>query len=126
MKRISRYRKAMLALAVVAFAGAMVVSNTVDARGFGGGGFRGGGFRGGFGGGFHGFGGGFRGGFVGPGRFGFRPGFGYRRFGYRNRFFFGGAALGIGLGYGSCWRWVPTYWGWQRAWVCGYGGGWYY
>jgi hypothetical protein len=27
----------------------------------------------------------------------------------------------------SCWRWVPTYWGWQRVWVCGnpYGPFWY-
>jgi hypothetical protein len=87
VKRINLPRKAMLALAVVAFSAAMVAYDTGDARGFGGGGFRGGGFRGGFGGGFRGFGGGFRGGFVGPGRFGFRPGFGYRRFGFRNRFF---------------------------------------
>jgi hypothetical protein len=117
-------RKAILVLAVIAFSGAMVASDTGGARGFGGGGFHGGGFRGGFGG-FRGAGGGFRGGFIGPGRFGFRPGFGYRRFGYRNRFFFGGLGLGLGYGY-SCWRWVPTYWGWRRAWVCGYGSGWYY
>ena len=24
--------------------------------------------------------------------------------------------------YGSCWRWQFTPWGWQRIWVCGYGG----
>ena len=77
--RIKISRNAMIAVAVIAFSGAMVASDTGDARGFGGGGFHGGGFRGGgfrwgFGG-FRGFGGGFRGGFVGPGRFGFRPGF---------------------------------------------------
>jgi hypothetical protein len=133
MKQFGLSRKLMIALAVISFSAAMVASDTGDARGFGGGGFHGGGFRGGgFGGGFRGFGGGFRGGFVGPGRFGFRPGFGFRRFGFRNRFFFGrrfafaGVPFGVGLGYGSCWRWVPTYWGWQRAWVCGGGYGWYY
>jgi hypothetical protein len=73
----------------------------------------------------------FRTGFVGPGRFGFRPAFGVRpgfgpRFGFRNRFFFrnrfafAAVPFGVGLGYGaSCWSWVPTAWGWQRAWVCG-------
>jgi hypothetical protein len=138
------FRKMLFALAVVTLMGAMVASSTGDARGFGGGGFHGGfgggGFHGGFGGGgfrgggFHsgfvggGFrGGGFRGGFVGPGRFGFRPGFGFRRFGFFPRRRFAFAAVGLGLGYGaSCWRWVPTAWGWQRAWVCGYGGGWDY
>jgi hypothetical protein len=136
-------RRIMIALAAVTLAGATVASGTADARGFGGGDFRGGfgggGFRGGFG------GGGFRTGFVGPGRFGFRPGFGVRpgfgpRFGFRNRFFFrnrfafAAVPFGVGLGYGaSCWSWVPTSWGWQRAWVCGndyvgYGGygGWGY
>ena len=133
------FRKMLFALAAVTFVGATVASSTGDARGFGGGGFhggfggggfRGGGFHGGFvGGGFRG--GGFRGGFAGPGRFGFRPGFGFRRFGFfpRRRFAFAAVPFGVGLGYGygaSCWRWVPTAWGWQRAWVCGYGGGWDY
>jgi hypothetical protein len=22
------------------------------------------------------------------------------------------------VGVGSCWRWVPTRWGWHRVWVC--------
>ena len=57
-------RKVIIALAAVAFVGAVVASTTVDARmgGMGGGGFRGGG-------GFHaaGIGGGFRGGMAGGG-----------------------------------------------------------
>jgi hypothetical protein len=24
------------------------------------------------------------------------------------------------VGYGSCWTWRPTPWGWTRVWVCGY------
>ena len=144
--------KMMIVLAAVAFVGAMVGSDRADARGFGGGGFRGGGGSGGFrsasvGGGFRGAsfrggfvgpgrvafrpigvgfrGAGFRRGFVGPGRFAFRPGLGFRRFGFfpRRRFVFAAVPFGIGLGYGvSCWRWVPTAWGWERAWVCGYYG----
>jgi hypothetical protein len=132
-------RKMMIALAAVTFVGAMVASDAGDARGFGGGGFRGGGFGGGGfrGGGFRGGfgGGGFRGGFVGGGfrgagfRGGFigRPGFG-PRFGFRNRFFFRNRfafaavpfAVGAGFYGASCWSWVPTAWGWQRVWVCGY------
>jgi hypothetical protein len=23
------------------------------------------------------------------------------------------------IGVGSCWRWVPTRFGWHRVWVCG-------
>jgi hypothetical protein len=127
-------RKMMIALAALTFVGAMVASDTGDARGFGGGGFRGGGFGGGgFRGGFGG--GGFRGGFVGGGFRGaaFRPGFVGRpafgpRFGFRNRFFFrnrfafAAVPVGVGVGFygGSCWSWVPTAWGWQRAWLCDY------
>jgi hypothetical protein len=22
------------------------------------------------------------------------------------------------IGVGSCWRWVPTRWGWHKVWVC--------
>jgi hypothetical protein len=89
-------RKMMIALAAITFVGAVVATNTADARGFGGGGFRAGGFRGGFGGGFRGAG--VRSGFVGPGRFGFRPAFGLRfgfgpRFAFRNRVFFPPTAL---------------------------------
>jgi hypothetical protein len=54
---------------------------------------------------------------------------GFRRFGFfpRRRFAFAAVPFGIGLDYGvSCWRWVPTAWGWERAWVCGYGGDWGY
>ena len=107
----------------------------------GGGGFRGiggGGLRAGF------AGSAFRGGLVAPGRLAFRPGIGPRfgirsgigpRFGFRNRVFFANrffprrfarrfafAAVPFGIyGYGaSCWRWVPTAWGWERTWVCGY------
>src|ERR1700722_12702529 len=127
-------RKMVIALAALTFLGAMVACGGGDARGFGGGGFRGGGFGGGgFRGGFGG--GGFRGGFAGGGfrGAGFRPGFVGRpgfgpRFGFRNRFFFRNrfafAAVPFGVGAGfygaSCWSWVPTAWGWQRAWVCNY------
>jgi hypothetical protein len=130
-------RKMMIAFAAVTFVGAMVASDTGDARGFGGGGFHGGGFGGGafrgggFGGGFRdgGFSG-FRGGFVGNGfrgagfRGGFvgRPGFG-PRFGFRNhRFAFAAVPFAVGAGFygASCWRWAPTGWGWRRVWVCGY------
>ena len=94
-------RKMMITLAAVALVGSMVGSDTADARGFGGGGFRGGGgfggggFRSAFvGGGFRGAG--FRGGFVGPGRFAFRPGLGFRRFGFfpRRRFAFAAVPFG--------------------------------
>ncbi len=27
-------------------------------------------------------------------------------------------ATAIGVGYSSCWQWVPTRWGWHRVWVC--------
>jgi hypothetical protein len=27
-------------------------------------------------------------------------------------------ASAIGVGYSSCWQWVPTRWGWHRVWVC--------
>jgi hypothetical protein len=128
-------RKAMIALAALTFVGAMTASSTVDARAFGGGGFRAGGFGGG---GFRGFGGGglragfaggaFHRGLVAPGRVAFRSGIG-PRFGFRNRVFFGNrffhrrflyAAVPFGVYGASCWRWVPTAWGWERTWVCGY------
>jgi len=41
---------------------------------------------------------------------------GNRRF-HRGRFFVGGIGL-YGYGYGSCWRWVPTVYGYRRVWVC--------
>jgi len=120
-------RKTMIALAALTFVGAMTASSTGDARAFGGG-IRAGGFAGGA----------FRGGLVAPGRVAFRPGigprFGFRsgigpRFGFRHRVFFANrffarrfayAALPLGIYGASCWRWVPTAWGWQRTWVCGY------
>ena len=33
---------------------------------------------------------------------------------FRHRHFFATA-----IGVGSCWRWVPTRFGWHRVWVCG-------
>jgi hypothetical protein len=27
-------------------------------------------------------------------------------------------ATAIGVGFSSCWEWVPTRWGWHRVWVC--------
>jgi hypothetical protein len=116
-------RKMMIALAAVTFVGTMVASDTVDARGFGGGGFHGGfgggGFRSGFvGGGFRSAG--IRGGFIGhPGfgpRFGFRNRVFVRNHFVRNRFAFAAVPFVVGA---SCWRSVPTRWGWQRIWVCG-------
>jgi hypothetical protein len=125
-------RKTMIALAALTFVGAMTASSTGDARAFGGGGgfrvggFGGGGLRAGF------AGGAFRGGLVAPGRVAFRPGIG-PRFAFRNRVFFANrffprrfarrfafAALPLGIYGASCWRWVPTAWGWERTWVCGY------
>jgi hypothetical protein len=92
-------RKIMIALAAVAFAGAIAMSTAADARMGGGGGARGGGFGGGgargamMGGGFRGggFGGGFRGatmgGFRGATVGGFRSGFvGRRSFAVRQGF----------------------------------------
>jgi hypothetical protein len=34
--------------------------------------------------------------------------------------FFGVGVLAAGYGYSSCWRWVPTYYGVRRVWVCDY------
>jgi len=28
------------------------------------------------------------------------------------------ALFATAVGVGSCWRWVPTRWGWHRVWVC--------
>jgi hypothetical protein len=122
------------------------------------GGFRGAAIGGGgMGGGFRGapMGGGFRGGgpgiariggggpgFVGRSAFIGRPFanrafFPARRAAFfpRRRFiapFFGAGLFAAGYGYSSCWRLVPTAFGWQQVWVCGpygygYGyGGYYY
>jgi hypothetical protein len=132
------WRKIMISAAAVAFVGAMAATTAADARmgGFGGG-FRGGG-------GFHAAGIGMRGGFVGARPFvggrsfvgarpfigahrfvGARPFIGPRRFGFArfhrfhrfNRFAFASVPFFVGAGI-SCWRWVPTAWGWQRVWVC--------
>jgi len=72
--------------------------------------------------------GGFRGGFVGRPAFvgrsafvnhGFFPG---RRFAFFPHRRFVAPFLGVGAlyaaGYSSCWTWVPTAYGWRRAWVC--------
>ena len=117
-------RKVIIALAAVAFVGAVAASTTADARmgGMGGGGFRGPAFRSGF---------------VGARRFAFRPGFAPRvnRFAFarfhrfRNRRFFAFAAApfvaGVGLYGDTCWSWQPTPWGWQRVWACDYDYGYY-
>src|SRR5215470_10066332 len=132
------WRKIMVCAATVAFVGAMAATTAADARmgGFGGG-FRGGG-------GFRAAGIGMRGGFVGARPFvggrsfvgarpfvgahrfvGARPFVGPRRFGFArfhrfhrfNRFAFASVPFFVGAGI-SCWRWVPTAWGWQRIWVC--------
>jgi hypothetical protein len=139
-RRKTMVRKVTIALASIAFVGAMSASVSADARM--------GGVGGGFGGGFHGamMGGGFRGGmmssagfrsgFVGSHSFGFRPGFAprfnrlafarshhfhhFHRFHhFPNRFFaFAAAPFAVGVGE-SCWSWQPTPWGWQRVWICG-------
>jgi hypothetical protein len=137
-------RKITIALAAVAFAGAMAATTAADARMGGGGGIgpRGGGFGGGgmrgaamVGGGVRGAmgGGGFRtagmrSAFVGPRSVGFRPGFArpvnwfaFNRFHHR-RFAFAAVPFPVGVGYygGSCWTWQATPWGWQQVWACGY------
>ena len=33
---------------------------------------------------------------------------------FRHRHILFASAIGVG----SCWRWVPTRWGWHRVWVC--------
>src|SRR5262249_47404842 len=136
-------RKIMIYAATVAFVGAMAAATAADAR-MGGvsGGFHGAGIgMRGVGGGFHSAGIGMRGGFVGARPFvgggsfvGARPFIGAHRFvgarpfiGHRfgrfhrvhrfNRFPFASGPLFVGAGI-SCWRWVPTVWGWQRVWVC--------
>jgi hypothetical protein len=53
---------------------------------------------------------------------GFFPG---RHFAFfpRRRFiapFFGVGALYAAGAFSSCWTWVPTVYGWQRVWACGY------
>jgi len=129
-------KKLVYIIAAALFA-ALIVS-PAQARFGGGGGFHGG---------FHG-GGGFAGGhaFAGHafmGRPGFvgrpfarnafarsaiirRPAFVHRPFVrhafFRHRHFVGpfvGAAFATGLA-ASCWTWVPTDFGWQRVWVCGW------
>jgi hypothetical protein len=147
--------KKLAALTAATVIGAALMAAPAQARfgGFGGmhggGGFAGG-HVGGFGG-MHGGGGfavghvggfgGFRGGFVGhPGfvgrtafvNHGFFPGhrvgfFPHRRF--IGPFVGVGALYGAGYygaGYSSCWTWVPTYYGWRRAWTCDYGYGYDY
>jgi hypothetical protein len=113
-------RKMMIALAALTFVGTMVASDNVDARAFSGGGIHGGGVRGRVvGGGFRGAG--IRGGFVGRPAFAPRNRVVVRNRFVRNRFAFAGIpfAVGAGLVGASCWRWVPTRWGWRQAWVCG-------
>lgn len=51
--------------------------------------------------------------------------FPHRRFAFfHHRRFFGPFVGLYASGYGSCWSWVPTAFGWRRVWVCGpYGWG---
>jgi hypothetical protein len=129
--------KKLVALAAATVIGAVLIAAPAQARfgGFGGmrvgGSFAGAHFAGVHVGGFTGFRSGFVGrpAFVGGSAFvnhGFFPG---RRFAFfpHRRFiapFFGVGAL-YAAGYSTCWTWVPTVYGWQRAWVCnsdyGYG-----
>jgi len=124
-------RKITIALAAVAFAGAVAASTAADARMGGGGGSRGGG--GGFGGGgrgggsFHSamVGGGVRGaGLVGSRGVAFRSGpahFNRVAFAHHHRFNRARFAFAsVGFYGGSCWSWRPTAWGWQRVWACDY------
>ena len=123
----------LVALAAATVIGAVLIAAPAQARFGGFGGMHGGGgfavaHVGGFG--------GFRGGFVGHPAFagrsafvnhGFFPG---HRFGFfpHRRFiapFFGVGAL-YAAGYSSCWTWVPTAYGWRRAWVCSSDYGYYY
>jgi hypothetical protein len=51
----------------------------------------------------------------GGGGFAFHGG-GFRHFGgFRHVGFYGGPVYAYGY---SCWRWVPTYWGLRRVWIC--------
>ena len=124
----------LAALAAATVIGAVLIAAPAQARFGGFGGMRGGG---GFGAAHVGGFGGFRGGFVGHPGFGGRSAFvnhGFfpgRRFAFfpHRRFigpFFGVGAL-YAAGYSSCWTWVPTAYGWRRAWACdsdyGYGYG---
>jgi len=43
---------------------------------------------------------------------GVRPGWGWGGWGWP----VGGVVIGVPVV--TCWRWVPTAWGWARAWVC--------
>lgn len=119
--------KKLAALAAGTVIGAALMAAPVQA-GFGGfGGMRsGGGFTSAHVGGF----GGFRGGFMGHPAFIGRPAFVNHGFfpGHRFAFFahhrFIAPFFGVGAlyaSYSSCWTWVPTPHGWQRAWVCDYG-----
>jgi hypothetical protein len=63
-----------------------------------------------------------RAGFARGAFIGHRRGVFFARHHFRNRFFFAGVGL---YGYSSCWRWVPTAYGLQRAWVCDYPYGYY-
>ena len=40
--------------------------------------------------------------------------------GFNRRFAFAAVPFAVGVYGGSCWRWRPGPWGWQRVWVCGY------
>ena len=107
--------KKLAFLAAVTLIGAVLIASPVQAR-FGGGG-HGGGWRGGF----------VRGpAFVGRRAFVGRP-FVHRAFFPRRHFV--GPFIGAGIvaaGYSSCWTWVPTAFGWQRVWACGWSSPWGY
>ena len=119
----------LAALAAATVIGAVLLAAPAQARFGGFGGMRGGG--GGFAGAHVAGFGGFRGGFAGHSAFVGRPAFVHHGFfpGHRFAFFrhrrfiapfFGVGAL-YAAGYSSCWTWVPTAYGWRRAWVCDYG-----
>ena len=112
----------LASFAAAALIGVALVASPAQARFVGAGGWHGGGWHGG---GWHG---GFVRGpaFVGRRAFVGRP-FVHRAFFHRRHFV--GPFIGAGViaaGYSSCWTWVPTAFGWQRAWACGWGSPWGY
>jgi hypothetical protein len=126
---MSKGKLACLAAAIAI--GAALIGAPAQARhGGGGGGWGGGGGMGWHGGAIHSAamsGGAWHSGWRGAawhggwhGRF-----FPHRRFAFfHHRRFFGPFVGLYASGYGSCWSWVPTSFGWRRVWVCGpYGWG---
>lgn len=48
-----------------------------------------------------------------------KPGHVHFRHRHHRHFFYGGIySVGLYGAYGTCWRWVPSAYGWRRLWVC--------